>query len=254
MIAASIMMSRALAPIEIAIANWRLCRRPAKHPRLSAVLPKCRTECRRPTCRGPSRAPSRAGYCRRARDDLVRSLATSISASGPARCAALSGRTAPARHRSRVSDGHLASSEGHCALDGATYDQWTSKTVALHRLCVANGRIVSWHDAENIAKMSRRAGQRGRNPCREARPARTIDLRLPAGYDTMVGDRETLSLRPAPADRAGARDLWRSLSGVARRAQCQSRWRRRRGVAECYQGLKAKGAIVIVIVHRRRPW
>ena len=191
MIAASIMMGRALAPIETAIANWRgFVAARQSIPRLSEALTRAAprqadTELPKPT----------------------RSLRVEqVTVVAPGRDEADRHGRAFRAHRRRGARYHrperrrqdlagaragrrLAARRGTVRLDGAALDQWDPETSRpACRLPLADGRAVRRHgrrehrphgvapDTDAVLRAARAAG------------AHEMILRLPSGYDTPIGE------------------------------------------------------------------
>ena len=187
---------------------------------------------------------------------VSRSWPTSTSASRPARCSASSGRTAPARLRwSRVLVGDLAAGARHRSASTARRSS-NGTPDALGRHLGYMSQTVELFDgtvAENIARMApepdarrgaaRRAGRRrARHDPAAAGRLRHADRRR---------RRRSCRSGSGSASRSPARST-AILPGRARRAERQSRRRRRSRPAERRSSsCKLRGAIVIVVAHRR---
>ena len=189
MIAGSILVSRALAPVELAIANWKgFVGARQSWKRLSRRLAGCRPEepmplpaaqarlvegqrlrCRRASQRSSSRTSSfelKAGRAGHHRPERLRQVVA-----GP-------------RARRRV-----APARGKVRLDGAALDQWSPRRSAAHRLPAAGRRAVRRHRRPEHRPL--RAGCRSGGDHRRAAQAAGVHemiLRLPEGYETQIGE------------------------------------------------------------------
>ena len=236
MIAASIMMGRALAPIETAIANWRgFVARAAKHHAAVGGARARRAEAGgHRAARAGAQPRCRACHGRRAGRHQADRRQRALRASRRARRSASSGRAAPARPRwcaSSSASGRLP--RARVRLDGAALDQWDPDLLGQHIGFIS--QTVELFDgtiSENIARMSvkpdadavLRAAQRRRRARHD--PAAAERLRHPDRRR-----RRGALGRAAAAHRARARALRRSVPGRARRAELQSRQRGRGGAA-----------------------
>ena len=234
-IAGSILGARALAPVDLAIANWRgfVGARQSWH-RLSRLLGASAAQtdadaaaaagedARRRRTRRSRRRASRRSSARTSNFSLDAGKALGVigpTASGKSSLARAAGRRLGAGARQRTPRRRHA----RPVVAGGARPPY--------RLPAAGRRTVRRHrGAEHRALRgsARSGGCHRRGPgCRRARsdhqPARRLRHRRSATRQRAVG-------RPGAAHRACARALSRSVPGRARRAELQSRRRRRRGV------------------------
>ena len=255
MIAASIMMGRALAPIETAIGNWRgfvAARDSVK--RLSATL---------------ARLPAERGVT-----DLPRPASTlsveNVTVAAPNTTSAIltnvnfrltagevlgvigpngSGKSS----LSRVILGIWPPARGSVRLDNAALEQWDPDALGRHLGYMSQMvELFPGTVAENIARMAPEPDSAAVLRAAQAAGAHDMTLRLSGGYDTMLGDGgEGLSIGQQQRI-AIARALYgdpflvlldepsASLDGEGEAA-----------LQNAVQQLKLRRAIVIVVVHRR---
>ena len=233
MIAASIMMSRALAPIEIAVANWKgfigsrqsyrrlehiLSIVPAQDSRLSLPAPKNSLVVQDVYVGPPGAALP-----------IVQSVAFQMQAGqglgliGPS----ASGKSTLAR----ALVGVWPTLRGEVRLDGATLDQWEPDALGQHiGYLPQDVELFDGTVAENIARfrpeLRGSRHHRGGPGRRRARDDPAAAGRLRHAHRRR---RRGAFGRPAPARRARPGALRRSLPGRPRRAQCEPRRSGRRG-------------------------
>ena len=231
MIAASIMMGRALAPIDTAIANWRgfvgardsirrLSDTLSRLPRITATaeLPK------------PSRSldVAVAVAAPGATMPILSGVEFRLVAGDV--CGVIGPNGAGKTSLARVLTGVWPAAKGTVRLDGASLDQWDPDDARPpHRLFVADHRAVRRHDRrkhrqdEPRARFRWRSGRRatGRGARHDRAPPRRIQLQDWRGGHQLVG-------RTVPAHRACTRALRRSVSDRPRRSKFESRCERAR--------------------------
>jgi ATP-binding cassette subfamily C protein len=254
MIAASIMMTRALAPIEVAIANWRgFVAARQSVARLSDSLARTQPRPFVTTLPKPERslqvenvvvaAPgSAAPIVSNVNFDLKAGEAVGII--GPSGA----GKTSLVR----VLTGIWQPAKGSVRLDGAALDQWdperlgphigfVPQTVELFDGTVSDNiaRMADAPDADRVLRAARAAG------------AHEMILRLPQGYDTRVGEQGAVLSGGQRQRIALARALYgdpflivldepnSNLDGEGEAALHQT-----------LLDLKARGCIVVLIAHR----
>ena len=255
MIAASIMMGRALAPIEVAIANWRgfVAARDSIR-RLSETL---------------ARMPAERGLT-----DLPKPI-DSLSVEGVT-VAAPGGKTAILTNvqfrlaagevlgvigpngsgkssLSRVLLGIWPAARGSVRLDNAALEQWDQDALGRHLGYMSQMvELFPGTVAENIARMAPEPDSEAVLRAAQAAGAHDMILRLPGGYDSVIGDGgEGLSIGQQQRI-AIARALYgdpflvlldepsASLDGEGEAA-----------LQNAIKQLKLRRAIVVVVVHRR---
>ena len=252
MIAASIMMGRALAPIEVAIANWRsltaarqsllrlfdiLRGLPAHPARTRLAKPVHRLDVEHVAVSAPS---SNSAIVVGVRFALAAGEALAIV--GPSGA----GKTSLVR----TLIGVWTPIRGKIRLDGAALDQWDEEALGCYIGYVAqNVEFFDGTIAENIARMSLLPDGDAVLAAGRAAGAHDMILRLPAGYDTQIGE-ALLS--------AGQRQriaLARALYGdpflvVLDEPNANLDSEGEAALQEVLSKLKARGAIVIIISHR----
>lgn len=255
MIAASIMMGRALAPIEVAIGNWRgfMAARDSVQ-RLSAILSRLPAE------RGTTDLP-------KPKDELT---VEAVTVAAPGATSAIltninfrltagevlgvigpngSGKSSLAR----VIMGIWPAARGSIRLDGAALNQWEPDTLGRHLGFMAQMvELFPGTVAENIARMAPEPDSAEVLRAAQAAGAHDMILRLAGGYDTPIGDGGS-GLSVGQQQRvAMARALYgnpflvlfdepsANLDGEGEAA-----------LQSVVSQLKARRAIVILVVHRR---
>ena len=255
MIAASIMMGRALAPIEVAIGNWRgfIAARDSIR-RLSDTLRGL------PSDRGMTDLPKPT-------DNLTVENVTVAAPGGTTpiltnirfrlTAGEVLGVIGPngsgKSSLSRVILGVWPPARGAVRLDGAALDQWDVDALGRHIGYVS--QIVELFPgtvAENIARMAAKPDSDAVLRAAQSAGAHDMILRLPAGYDTVIGDGgEGLSV--------GQRQriaLARALYGDPSLVLLDEPSGYLDGDGEialqnAIKALKARRAIVILVAHRR---
>ena len=254
MIAASIMMGRALAPIEAAIANWRgfIAARQSIR-RLSDTLARIQRAAPPTELPKPSKTLDVEGVTvvapgtetvivRDARFRLVAGEALGII--GPSGA----GKTSLVR----TLIGVWRPARGVVRLDGAAFDQWDPDFVGRHIGFVSQAiELFEGTIAENIARMAAEPNSEAVLEAARAAGAHDMILRLPQGYDTRIGESGT-------ALSAGQRQriaLARALYGapflvVLDEAHSNLDNEGEIALNQAIQTAKARKAIVILIAHR----
>ncbi|MBK8017964.1 MAG: ATP-binding cassette domain-containing protein [Betaproteobacteria bacterium] len=252
MMAATVLLGRALAPVEGAIAGWKqfVDARNA-HERLVALLSGEREVAEPTPLPTPSGAVSveRLVYAvRDAERPILRGVGFQVAAGeslaiiGPSG----SGKSTLAR----LLLGIWPPTAGTVRVDGADLAHWPRDRVGPHLgYLPQNVQLFAGTVAENIARFQ------------EGDPAAVIDaaqrahvhdliLRLPRGYDTAIGDNGA-GLSGGQAQRiALARAVRPSPDRGAGRTQRQSGRRGEEALMRAMQTLKADGATLVLITHR----
>jgi ATP-binding cassette subfamily C protein len=191
MIAASIMMARALAPIETVIANWRgfvAARQSVKRLEetlASLVVPPVATELPAPRkSLSVSRLTVAAPAAERAivtGVDFALAGGEALGVIGPSGC----GKTSLAR----ALVGIWRPARGLVRLDGASLEQWSPDERGRHVGYVSQGvELFDGTVAENIARMDGAFDSAKVLKAAMAANAHDMILRLSAGYDTPIGE------------------------------------------------------------------
>jgi ATP-binding cassette subfamily C protein len=254
MIAASIMMGRALAPIDAAIANWRafIAARQSV-TRLSDVLERIRSgqtttdlpkPCRAIDVEHVSVAPPGAQGMILNNVNFRLGAGEALGIIGP------SGAGKTSLVRTLV--GIWRPVRGAVRLDGAAIDQWNRTSLGKHIGFVSqNVELFDGTISENIARMATQPDAEAVIAAAQAAGAHDMVLRLPSGYDTRIGDGGT-------ALSAGQRQriaLARAVFGspflvVLDEPNSNLDNEGEMALQQAIVGLKSRGAIVVLIAHR----
>jgi PrtD family type I secretion system ABC transporter len=257
MIAASIMMGRALAPIETTIANWRAFVAARQSlGRLSEALTRAvpkRAADAPTTLPRPARSVAveqLAVAAPGSATPIVRGVQFGLNAGEALGVIGPSGAGKTSLVRALV--GLWRPLKGSVRLDGAALDQWDGELLGRHLGFVS--QTVELFDgtiAENIARMSIAPDAEGVIRAARAAGAHDMILRLPSGYDTKVGEGgEALS--------GGQRQriaLARALYGepflvVLDEPNANLDTEGEAALHQAIVELKTRGAIVVLITHR----
>jgi ATP-binding cassette subfamily C protein len=254
MIAASIMMGRALAPIETAIANWRafvaarqsitrlseaLMRAEPKRVATALPRPVRSLDVEQVTVVAPGGAtPIVAGV----RFSLKSGDALGII--GPSGA----GKTSLVRTLLGV----WPAARGSVRIDGASLDQWQPQALGRHVGFVSQGvELFEGTISENIARMSVAPDADGVLRAARAAGAHDMILRLSSGYDTRIGEggavlsggqRQRIALARALYGDPFLVVLDEPNSNLDNEGEIALR--------QAIVNLKARGAIVVLIAHR----
>ena len=254
MIAASTIMSRGLAPIELAIGNWRgfVGARESRR-RLSETLNRLPVKNDATELPRPSRSLEVALSV--ATPDgtslLVKSAEFKLAAGevlgiiGPSG----SGKTSLAR----ALIGVWPTVRGTVRLDGATLDQWGSEARGSHIGYVSQtSELFDGTIAENIARMSAIRDSATVLAAAQLAGAHDMIVRLPAGYDTRIGEGGAVLSAGQRQRIALARALYGNpFLVVLDEPNSNLDGNGEVALQKAIQQLKAGGAIVIIIAHRQ---
>ncbi|MER8482147.1 type I secretion system permease/ATPase [Mesorhizobium sp. M1322] len=254
MIASSIMMSRALAPIELAIAHWRgfvTARQAwARLTQLLALLPETATSVSLPAPRSALSVESISvtppGERRMVVQDATFALEKGVglgivgpSASGKSSLVrAIAGIWLPVR--------------GTVRLDGATLDQWSPEELGNHvGYLPQDVQLFDGTIAENIARFEPQAPSDKILAAARAAGVHDLVIHLPEGYETRIGEAGS-SLSAGQRQRVA---LARALYGdpflvVLDEPNSNLDAEGEAALTEAIQGVRARGGIAIVVAHR----
>ncbi len=254
MIASSIMMSRALAPIELAIAHWRgfvTARQAwARLTQLLVLLPETVTSVSLPAPRSALSVESISvtppGERRMVVQDATFALEKGVglgivgpSASGKSSLVrAIAGIWLPIR--------------GTVRLDGATLDQWSPEELGKHvGYLPQDVQLFDGTIAENIARFEPQAPSDKILAAARAAGVHDLVIHLPEGYETRVGE-------AGSALSAGQRQrvaLARALYGdpflvILDEPNSNLDAEGEAALTVAIQGVRARGGIAVVVAHR----
>jgi ATP-binding cassette subfamily C protein len=253
-IASSVLTARALAPVELAIANWRgfVGARQGwrRLTELFATLPVREVPMPLPrpntsfSVEGVSATPP--GVQRFVVQDVAFSLkpGNGLGIIGPSAC----GKSSLAR----LLVGVWTPVRGKIRLDGAAYEQWDPETLGQHiGYLPQDVELFAGTVAENIARFEPETDAEAVLEAAKAADVHDLILRLPDGYDTQIGEGGT-SLSAGQRQRiALARALYRNpFLLVLDEPNSNLDAEGERALTQAILGARAAGCIVVVIAHR----
>lgn len=255
MVAASIMMGRALAPIETAIANWRsfLAARQSIE-RLSQTLAVKKPDYGTTELPAPTRsleveqvtvaAPG-------ANSAIVTNVSFALASGDVLGVIGPSGSGKTSLVRTLV--GIWPAVRGTIRLDAAALNQWTPESRGKHIGYVSQGiELFDGTIAENISRMTLTADDNAIIQAARAAGAHDMILRLPGGYDAKIGDAGSALSGGQRQRIALARALFNNpflvvLDEPASNLDSEGDV----ALQQAIRRLKANGSIVILIAHRQ---
>jgi ATP-binding cassette subfamily C protein len=253
-IAGSILGGRALAPVDLAIANWRgfIGARQSWHrlSRLLAQLPP-RTE---PM---PLQPPSKtivvqnAAVCPPGEQKIVCQDVNFTLTGGKA--LGIIGPTASGKSSlARMLVGVWSPLRGTVRLDGATLDQWSPEALGRHvGYLPQDVELFPGNVAQNIARFEDPPNPEAVLAAAQAAGVHDLIVNLPDGYETKVGERGS-ALSAGQAQRiALARALYRDpFLVVLDEPNSNLDAEGDEALTRAILGLRARGAIAVVVAHR----
>nr|WP_325170023.1 type I secretion system permease/ATPase [Methylobacterium sp. C25] len=253
-IASSILVSRALAPAELAIANWRgFVQARQAWGRLSDLLSRI-PEADRPhalpvpkgalTVEGVSIAPP--GTPRLVVQDVSFGLKAGqgLGIIGPS----ASGKSTLVR----ALVGVWPALQGKVRLDGAALDQWSSRDLGLHLgFLPQEAELFAGSVSENISRFEEGADAKLVIAAAEAAGVHELILRLPKGYDTQIGEGGR-GLSAGQRQRIGlARALYRDpFLVVLDEPNANLDNEGENALTQAILGVRERGGICVVVAHR----
>ncbi|MBR1248374.1 type I secretion system permease/ATPase [Bradyrhizobium sp. AUGA SZCCT0169] len=253
-IASSILSARALAPVDLAISHWRsfVGARQARQRlhKLLMLLPELRTPTSLPK---PQRGLSVENISA-APPDVQRAVVHEVTFAlkagnglgviGPS----ASGKSSLAR----VLVGLWAPARGAVRLDGATLDQWVPDELGRHiGYLPQDVELIEGTVAENISRFDPDASSEAIIAAAKAAGVNELVLSLPQGYDTEIGEQGS-ALSAGQQQRVA---LARALYGdpflvVLDEPNSNLDAEGDEALTQAILGVRARGAIVIVVAHR----
>ncbi len=255
MIASSIMMGRALAPVEVALGSWKqlvaarqglvrlrdICKVTAKPPAPPVALPR---PCRELSVEDLSVAAPGVDK------PVVSNISFALKAGmGLALLgASASGKTS----LSRALVGIWPAKDGVVRLDGAAIDQWCNEDLGRHiGYLPQDVALLEGTVAENICRFDERATSEAILKAAQIAGVHEMILRLPQGYATRIGQ-GGMSLSAGQRQRIG---LARAVFGdpflvVLDEPNANLDADGENALGRAIQTLRGSGSIVIVVSHR----
>jgi len=253
-IAGSILGGRALAPVDLAIANWRgfVGARQAWQ-RLSRLLGHLPPQ----TAPMPLQAPTKTLVVQNAavnppgEQKIVCQDVNFILTAGKA--LGVIGPTASGKSSlARMLVGVWTPARGNVRLDGATLDQWSPEVLGAHiGYLPQDVELFPGNVAQNIARFEDPPNPQAVLAAAQAAGVHDLIVNLPDGYETNVGERGN-ALSAGQAQRVAlARALYRDpFLVVLDEPNSNLDAEGDEALTRAILGLRARGAIVIVVAHR----
>jgi PrtD family type I secretion system ABC transporter len=254
MIAASIIVARALAPVELAIANWRGFQSARQSwRRLAAILQRLPVQDKPMDLPNPVESLAINGISVSppgGRRVVVQDASFTLKAGSGLGVIGPSASGKSSLVRTLV--GVWTPVRGSIRLDGATLDQWTPEKLGRHLGYLPQDvELFDGTVAENIARFESDADPQAIMAAAKAAGVHELILRLPDGYDTRIGDGGT-------ALSAGQRQrlaLARALYGdpflvVLDEPNSNLDTEGEAALTQAIRSIRERGGIVIVVAHR----
>jgi PrtD family type I secretion system ABC transporter len=255
MIASSIMMGRALAPVEVALANWKqlVASRHALERLRSALRDDTSASGRAVALPRPSRGLRVEGLAvTPPGSETVVVSDVSFTLHAGAAVALLGSSAAGKSSLLKALVGIWPACRGHIRLDGADLSQWASDDLGRHiGYLPQDVGLFDGTVAENIARFDRSATSDAILQAARLAGAHDMILRLPDGYSTRISERGAL-LSAGQRQRLG---LARAVFGnpflvVLDEPNSNLDADGERALKNAIQAMKAAGRIVILASHR----
>ncbi|WP_342165028.1 type I secretion system permease/ATPase [Methylobacterium sp. SD21] len=254
MIAASILVSRALAPAEVAIANWKAFVAARQGwARLAAALARLPAEADRHALEPPRKSltveavsVAPPGTQRLVVQEVGFTLAAgqALGVIGPS----ASGKSSLGRVLAKI----WTPARGTVRLDGAALDQWSHASLGPHLgYLPQHVELFAGTIAQNIARFDPAASAEAVTAAARAAGAHELILRLSEGYDTPIGP-DGAGLSAGQGQRIG---LARALYGnpflvVLDEPNANLDGEGEAALTQAIAGVRTRGGICVVIAHR----
>jgi ATP-binding cassette, subfamily C, bacterial PrsD len=253
-IAGSILGGRALAPVDLAIANWRgFIGARQSWQRLSRLLAQLPPRTDPMPLQPPSKSivVQNAAVCPPGEQKLVCQDVNFTLAGGKA--LGVIGPTASGKSSlARMLVGVWSPLRGTVRLDGATLDQWSPEALGRHiGYLPQDVELFPGNVAQNIARFEDPPNPEAVLAAAQAAGVHDLIVNLPDGYETKVGERGS-ALSAGQAQRiALARALYRDpFLVVLDEPNSNLDAEGDEALTRAILGLRARGAIVVVVAHR----
>jgi PrtD family type I secretion system ABC transporter len=253
-IAGSILGARALAPVDLAIANWRgFVGARQSWQRLSRLLGHLPPHTEPMPLQPPAKTlvVQNAAVCPPGEQKIVCQDINFTLASGKA--LGVIGPTASGKSSlARMLVGVWTPARGTVRLDGATFDQWSQEALGRHiGYLPQDVELFPGNVAQNIARFEDPPNPEAVLAAARAAGVHELIVNLPDGYETKVGDHGS-ALSAGQAQRiALARALYRDpFLVVLDEPNSNLDAEGDEALTRAILGLRARGAIVIVVAHR----
>ena len=253
-IAGSILGARALAPVDLAIANWRgFIGARQSWERLSRLLGHLPPRAEPMPLQPPVKTlvVQNAAVCPPGEQKIVSQDINFTLTSGKA--LGVIGPTASGKSSlARMLVGVWTPARGTVRLDGATFDQWSQEALGRHiGYLPQDVELFPGNVAQNIARFEDPPHPEAVLAAAQAAGVHELIVNLPDGYETKVGDHGS-ALSAGQAQRiALARALYRDpFLVVLDEPNSNLDAEGDEALTRAILGLRARGAIVIVVAHR----
>jgi ATP-binding cassette subfamily C protein PrsD len=253
-IAGSILGARALAPVDLAIANWRgFVGARQSWQRLSRLLGHLPPRTEPMPLQPPAKTlvVQNAAVCPPGEQKIVCQDVNFTLVGGKA--LGVIGPTASGKSSlARMLVGIWAPARGTVRLDGATFDQWSQEALGRHLGYLPQDvELFPGNVAQNIARFEDPPNPEAVLAAAQAAGVHDLIVNLPDGYETKVGDHGS-ALSAGQAQRiALARALYRDpFLVVLDEPNSNLDAEGDEALTRAILGVRARGAIVIVVAHR----
>jgi ATP-binding cassette subfamily C protein len=253
-IAGSILGARALAPVDLAIANWRgFVGARQSWQRLSKLLAHLPPRIEPMPLQPPTKTlvVQNAAVCPPGEQKIVCQDVNFTLASGKA--LGVIGPTASGKSSlARMLVGVWTPARGSVRLDGASFDQWSQEALGRHiGYLPQDVELFPGNIAQNIARFEDPPNPEAVLAAAQAASVHELIVNLPDGYETKVGDHGS-ALSAGQAQRiALARALYRDpFLVVLDEPNSNLDAEGDEALTRAIHGLRARGAIVVVVAHR----